>query len=91
MKHLEEKLNALKTLENGWDGYKGKPATIKAVNSVTAFLEALSLVPGADGSIMIEAHVHGFDIEIDFNPDGTLDDAFLNIPVLSSPPTATKR
>lgn len=71
--NIHNKLDELINLPIGWDGYKGVPISIQ--NSLfTIFIleylyyEGLSLpqlVPGNDGSLQIEWHENGFDIEID--------------------------
>lgn len=72
-KRLQQRLNALTSLAPGWDGYRGKPVSFTCAMFAAQLLErvcnekvpAPSLVPGSDGSIQIEWHINGYDIEID--------------------------
>jgi hypothetical protein len=60
-------------LPRGWDGYAGKPVDFEIACFASQLLQALyldpvptpSLVPGSDGSLQIEWHLAGFDIELD--------------------------
>lgn len=70
---LEERLNELTALSRGWDGYFGRPVSFSTASFAANILEKIcdekvpspSLVPGSDGSLQIEWHCKGYDIEID--------------------------
>jgi hypothetical protein len=61
------------SLPKGWDGYSGIPVTFTCAVFAASLLERLyvdgvpvpQLVPGSDGSIQIEWHVNGYDVELD--------------------------
>lgn len=73
VEELRPKLNELTSLRIGWDGYKGLPVSFDCASFGADLLEKLcqvsvpapSLVPGSDGTMQIEWHVGGFDIELD--------------------------
>lgn len=67
---LMGKIMELEQLPDNWDGYGASPPTddvIEQALEVGMYLpidRCWSVVPGSDGSIQIETHSHGFDIEI---------------------------
>lgn len=73
MRALETRFNELTALPIGWDGYSGQPVSFTCANFAANLIERLSitdlpapqLVPGNDGSLQIEWHRNGYDIEID--------------------------
>jgi hypothetical protein len=73
METLRQRFNELVNLPVGWDGYAGMAVTFDCAVFAANFLERLyvsevpapDLVPGSDGSIQIEWHRNGFDIELD--------------------------
>lgn len=75
----------LKALKQDWDTYGAAPLDPAVVDSAELFWRRVSVVPGGDGSVQLEWHTHGWDIEIEFNPDGTTS-AYLE--PAASPPTA---
>lgn len=70
---LEDRLAELVSLPVGWDGYRGKPVAFQCAYFVVNMLESLcnddvpspSLVPGSDGSLQVEWHINGYDVELD--------------------------
>ena len=70
---LERRLTELMALSRGWDGYEGRPVRVDCVVFAARLLETLyrtsiglpSLVPGGDGTLQIEWHENGYDLEID--------------------------
>lgn len=70
---LSARFDELLRLKDGWDGYHGKALSFNTAMFVANLLEVLylknvpapELVPGSDGSVQIEWHCWGFDIEID--------------------------
>ena len=70
---LKSRLNELTSLPRGWDGYAGKPVTPQCAYFAMNMLERLcrdkvpppSLVPGGDGSLQVEWHRNGYDVELD--------------------------
>lgn len=70
---LNEQLRLLKALPEGWDGYCGLPVSEQVAVFTRQMLERIyfdglphpSLVPGSDGSLQVEWHQNGLDIELD--------------------------
>lgn len=69
MPHLQE----LVRLPIGWDGYRGRPTSFACASFTAQILVRLcredlappALVPGSDGSVQIEWHENGYDVELD--------------------------
>ena len=62
---------ALERLKDNWDSYGAKPldkAVIEKAREiwmrVSLYGESWSAVPGSDGSIQLERHADGWDIEV---------------------------
>lgn len=66
MKRFEE----LRQLEEDWDSYGGQPPTKAAIEAAEKIHNNLAYVPVRDGSIQIEFHAAGADVEIAVNPEG---------------------
>lgn len=70
---LQVRFNELMTLEEGWDGYQGQPVAVTVAKFAASLLEQIciegmwepALVPGSDGTMQIEWHRYGYDVEID--------------------------
>jgi hypothetical protein len=70
---LSRRFDQMCALEQGWDGYTGRPVNSSCANFAATVLEHLyregleapSLVPGGDGTVQIEWHHNQFDIELD--------------------------
>jgi hypothetical protein len=70
---LEGTLEKLTSLPRRWDGYAGQPVSFRVAFFAANLLERIcdddlpppSLVPGSDGSLQIEWHCYGYDVEID--------------------------
>jgi hypothetical protein len=70
---LSGRLGDLVKLRHGWDGYRAQPVSFKSAKFAALMLEKLflkelsapSLVPGVDGSLQIEWHKNGYDVELD--------------------------
>lgn len=73
MRDLESRFNEVVSLPIGWDGYGGVPVSFTTAQFAAQMIERLcvanvpapSIVPGSDGSLQIEWHSGGFDIELD--------------------------
>lgn len=73
IQNLLDRFNDITSLPLGWDGYSGKPVSFTNAVFAANILEATcipevsapSLVPGSDGTLQIEWHEGGYDIEID--------------------------
>lgn len=73
MRLLESRLNDLTSLPQGWNGYRSLPVSFSCAGFAASLLERIctdglpppSLVPGADGTLQIEWHRNGYDVEID--------------------------
>ncbi len=73
MKELAERFDDIVGLSKGWDGYAGEPVSFTTAQFAAQMIERLcipdvpapSIVPGSDGSLQVEWHVGGFDIELD--------------------------
>ena len=70
---LESRLGELTRLPAGWDGYQGKPVSFGNAEFAANLIESIcfdnipapQLVPGSDGTLQLEWHMNGYDIEID--------------------------
>lgn len=70
---LENRLNELTSLPRGWNGYRSVPVSFSCASFAAKLLERIcteglpppSLVPGTDGTLQIEWHRNGYDVEID--------------------------
>ena len=73
MRTLEKRFNNIVSLDNGWDGYQAKPVSFSIAQFAASIIERLyspqvpppSIVPGSDGTMQIEWHFNGYDIELD--------------------------
>ena len=73
VQELESRLNSLTGLPIGWDGYQGKPVSFSCASFAANLIgricvdnvPAPHLVPGSDGTLQLEWHLNGYDIEID--------------------------
>lgn len=69
----EQRLSQLVRLPIGWNGYRSLPVTFQVASFAANMIERLyvegvpppSLVPGTDGSLQVEWHRAGFDVELD--------------------------
>lgn len=67
-----KRLEAIRDLEQGWDGYQAKPVTLANIVFALNMLEstcgsevpAPQLVPGTDGDLQIEWHTLKGDVEL---------------------------
>jgi hypothetical protein len=64
-------IDTILDLKDGWDGYRGRPISPATIAKAIDYAKALNLaphkwhaVPCGDGSIQLEQHTNGFDIEI---------------------------
>ena len=72
VQELESRLNSLTGLPIGWDGYQGKPVSFSCASFAANLIgricvdnvPAPQLVPGSDGTLQLEWHLNGYDIEI---------------------------
>ncbi len=73
VRELKGRLDDLCSLPRGWDGYAGQPVTFNVAQFAANLIERLciddvpapQLVPGSDGTLQLEWHLNGYDIEID--------------------------
>lgn len=72
------KLEELRKLHPNWDGYDGMPPSEEALNAAKNFMDSLFIVPAPDGSVQLEWHAEGIDLEICFNVDGLTKDFSFN-------------
>jgi hypothetical protein len=65
---LVEKLNRMRDLPRGWDSYDACAIDERAINTALVLVQSLpgewSAVPVSDGSVQLERHLMGVDIEI---------------------------
>lgn len=69
---LHARFEELSQLPVGWDGYSGRSVSFHVASFAANLLERLcvdevpapNIVPGGDGTLQIEWHRNGFDIEI---------------------------
>lgn len=81
--HVWRMLHVFMNLKKGWDSYDGLPVTVAAARDAFVWFvqssdelgmkEAPHVVPGSDGSVQLEWHTGGRDIEVYFMPDGTME------------------
>ncbi|WCL54406.1 hypothetical protein [Gimibacter soli] len=72
MSVLRPRFDELTALPRGWDGYQGVPVSWSCAEFAANILDRLneeyvpppSLVPGSDGTVQIEWHRNGYDVEI---------------------------
>ena len=66
---LHDKIEALRTLSDNWDGYGALAITNEAVDLAQQVADVLddswSACPVPDGSVQLELHADGFDSEIE--------------------------
>ena len=70
---LSPRLEELVRLPNGWDGYRGRPISFACARFTAQLLVHLcredlappALIPGSDGSVQIEWHENGYNVELD--------------------------
>ena len=73
VQELAPRFEDLVKLKPGWDGYLGIPVSFSNATFAANLLETLclntlpapSLVPGTDGTLQLEWHINGYDLEID--------------------------
>ena len=71
---IKDRLDELTSLPRGWDGYDGEPVSPGCAQFAANLIERLyvanvpapQLVPGnADGTLQLEWHTNGCDVEVD--------------------------
>ena len=73
IQELKDRLDKLTSLPRGWDGYNGEPVSSGCAQFAANLIERLcvanvpapQLVPGADGTLQLEWHTNGCDVEVD--------------------------
>lgn len=79
MNRLIEKVNKFKHLDPGWDGYADSmPPSNEVIDSVCTFLDHMTAVPGADGSIQLECHACDVDFELEFDSNGRVESLLID-------------
>lgn len=73
MTDFKTQLDAMRSLEENWNGHGAVPINLDVIEAVTVFLDAIiakriAIVPTGDGGIALEIHSHGWDIEVEFEP-----------------------
>jgi hypothetical protein len=71
-KEITLRLDELTHLEEGWDGYKGKPVTFENAAFTLEMLKGLceedtpapQIVPGTNGDLQVEWHTANGDVEL---------------------------
>lgn len=74
---VRRRLQELRTLPDGWDGYRGRAVTERTAARVHAVLSAClsptgrypSIVPGPSGDVQVEWHWGGVDLELGISGD----------------------
>lgn len=74
---VQRRLQDLKALPDGWDGYRGRGVTEMTADRVHAVLAAClsptgrypSIVPGPSGDVQVEWHWGGVDLELGISGD----------------------
>lgn len=62
----DQVVQPLLALEKDWDSYGGERITAEAIHVVRNG----AVVPRTDGGVTFEWHINGWDVELDFGPDG---------------------
>ncbi len=65
---MADKLDRLRELKTGWDGYAGPPISEKALRTAAS----IQYTPMSSGGLMIELHGFGPMVEIEVEPDGAI-------------------
>lgn len=73
MRDLNSRFNDVVSLPRGWDGYTGVPVSFTTAQFAAQMIERLwvpevptpSIIPGTDGSVQVEWHAGGYDVELD--------------------------
>ena len=73
MRNLASRFNEVVSLPEGWDGYTGVPVSFATAQFAAQMVERLcvsdvptpSVIPGTDGSVQVEWHTGGYDVELD--------------------------
>ena len=69
----KNRLDSLVSLKLGWDGYQGIPVSFNLAYFALQVIDRLyqegvpkpDIIPGSDGTLQIEWHVNGYDVEVD--------------------------
>jgi hypothetical protein len=69
----EQMFDELRGLQPGWDSYGAPPISEAAIQSAQAFLSRMDITPCSDGGVQLEWHTYGFDLEVEFHPNGTVE------------------
>ena len=77
--NYSERLASFEKLEAGWDGPKSVPPTAAAINTA----RYMTVVPAGDGSLQIEMHAGGIDLEIEITADGKVGSIYYEQPSTS--------
>lgn len=77
---LLDRLEKLRTLKFGWDSYSAKPIAPESIEHAKALLQELcdltpdlespQIIPTSFGTISLEWHIHGVDVEVVVLPNG---------------------
>lgn len=71
----DDVLKDLVALKAGWNSYGARPLGDGAIQAI----RNMYVVPCPSGGVTFEWHVNGFDVEVEFSPDGAV--AMLVAPV----------
>lgn len=64
----DDVLKDLVALKAGWNSYNANPLGDGAIQAI----RNMSVVPCPSGGVVFEWHVNGFDVEVEFSPDGAV-------------------
>lgn len=62
----DKRLESFEQLKPGWDGHGSVPPSAAAIDTA----RYMTVVPGGDGSLQIEMHAGGIDLEIEITSEG---------------------
>ena len=73
IRDLNSRFKEIISLPRGWDGYAGTPVSFATAQFAAQMIERLwvpdvptpGIIPGTDGSVQVEWHAGGYDIELD--------------------------
>ncbi|MCK9597284.1 hypothetical protein M0R19_08935 [Candidatus Pacearchaeota archaeon] len=78
MQNFEKELIELESdvTKKNWDSYGAAAINKKVIEGVRKFLDSICIVPVADGTMQIEVHSNGIDLEIYFDKNGNVNDIY---------------
>lgn len=73
----KQRFDELRDLERGWDSYDGLPPAEKAIMAAESIDSCLAYVPCGDGTIQMEFHAAGVDVELAISKAGKVTSIYM--------------